>query len=68
MGIVQDTLTAVRKLTKRDAFIEKGDFMNLVLFKGMKCFSFLDYRGHVSMFVLIRGIAFSAIRQRLLPD
>lgn len=23
MGIVQDTLTAVRKMTKRDAFIEK---------------------------------------------
>ncbi|CAG5111359.1 Oidioi.mRNA.OKI2018_I69.chr2.g5675.t1.cds [Oikopleura dioica] len=35
MGIVQDTLTAVRKMTKRDAFIEKSDFMNLVLFKTM---------------------------------
>ena len=33
MGIVQDTLTAVRKLTKRDTFIEKADFMNLILFK-----------------------------------
>ena len=31
MGIVQDTLTAVRKMTKRDTFIEKSDFMNLVL-------------------------------------
>ena len=33
MGIVQDTLTAVRKLTKRDTFIEAEDFMNLILFK-----------------------------------
>ena len=33
MGIVQDTLTAVRKLTKRDTFIEVPDFMNLILFK-----------------------------------
>ena len=33
MGIVQNTLTAVRKLTKRDTFIEKADFMNLILFK-----------------------------------
>jgi DNA-directed RNA polymerase II subunit RPB1 len=33
MGIVQDTLTAVRKLTKRDTFIEVADFMNLILFK-----------------------------------
>ena len=33
MGIVQDTLTAVRKMTKRDCFIEKSDFMNLVLYK-----------------------------------
>jgi DNA-directed RNA polymerase II subunit RPB1 len=31
MGIVQDTLCAVRKMTKRDVFIEKGDFMNLLL-------------------------------------
>ena len=29
----KDTLTAVRKLTKRDTFIEKADFMNLILFK-----------------------------------
>lgn len=26
MGIVQDTLTAVRKMTKRDTFIEKVSF------------------------------------------
>lgn len=32
MGIVQDTLTAVRKMTKRDVFIEKSDFMNLLMF------------------------------------
>lgn len=32
MGIVQDTLTAVRKMTCRDAFIEKSDFLNLLMF------------------------------------
>lgn len=32
MGIVQDTLTAVRKLTKRDVFIEKEQLMNLLMF------------------------------------
>ncbi|KAI3381551.1 hypothetical protein SNEBB_008712 [Seison nebaliae] len=32
MGIVQDTLTAVRKMTKRDVFIEKEDMMNLLMF------------------------------------
>ena len=32
MGIVQDTLTAVRKMTRRDVFIEKSDFMNLLMF------------------------------------
>lgn len=31
MGIVQDTLTAVRKMTRRDVFIEKSDFMNLLM-------------------------------------
>ena len=31
MGIVQDTLTAVRKMTRRDVFIEKTDFMNLLM-------------------------------------
>ncbi len=30
MGIVQDTLTAVRKMTKRDVFISKEDMMTLV--------------------------------------
>uniref|UniRef100_H2Z9D8 DNA-directed RNA polymerase subunit n=1 Tax=Ciona savignyi TaxID=51511 RepID=H2Z9D8_CIOSA len=34
MGIVQDTLTAVRKMTKRDSFIEKADFMNLLMYLG----------------------------------
>uniref|UniRef100_F6SUC2 DNA-directed RNA polymerase subunit n=1 Tax=Ciona intestinalis TaxID=7719 RepID=F6SUC2_CIOIN len=34
MGIVQDTLTAVRKMTKRDSFIEKPDFMNLLMYLG----------------------------------
>ena len=29
----KDTLTAVRKLTKRDTFIDRADFMNLILFK-----------------------------------
>ncbi|KAG4071920.1 hypothetical protein HA402_006081 [Bradysia odoriphaga] len=32
MGIVQDTLTAVRKMTKRDVFIEKEQLMNLLMF------------------------------------
>uniref|UniRef100_A0A8C8CMQ0 DNA-directed RNA polymerase subunit n=1 Tax=Oncorhynchus tshawytscha TaxID=74940 RepID=A0A8C8CMQ0_ONCTS len=32
MGIVQDTLTAVRKFTKRDVFLERGDVMNLLMF------------------------------------
>ncbi|XP_063375717.1 DNA-directed RNA polymerase II subunit RPB1-like [Cydia amplana] len=32
MGIVQDTLTAVRKMTKRDVFLTKEQLMNLVMF------------------------------------
>ena len=32
MGVVQDTLTAARKLTRRDVFIEKSDLMNLLMF------------------------------------
>lgn len=32
MGIVQDTLTAVRKMTKRDVFLDKEQMMNLVMF------------------------------------
>ncbi|XP_064638126.1 DNA-directed RNA polymerase II subunit RPB1-like [Lineus longissimus] len=32
MGIVQDTLTAVRKMTKRDVFLDKADMMTLVMF------------------------------------
>ena len=32
MGIVQDTLTAVRKMTKRDVFIDKELMMNLLMF------------------------------------
>nr|XP_015107113.1 DNA-directed RNA polymerase II subunit RPB1 [Vicugna pacos] len=32
MGIVQDTLTAVRKFTKRDVFLERGEVMNLLMF------------------------------------
>ncbi|KAI4497535.1 hypothetical protein M0802_007305 [Mischocyttarus mexicanus] len=32
MGIVQDTLTAVRKMTKRDVFIEKEQIMNILMF------------------------------------
>ncbi|KAG0729095.1 DNA-directed RNA polymerase II subunit RPB1 [Chionoecetes opilio] len=32
MGIVQDTLTAVRKMTKRDVFLEKSEMMNLLMF------------------------------------
>ncbi|CAF3626686.1 unnamed protein product [Rotaria sp. Silwood1] len=31
MSIVQDTLIAVWKMTKRDVFIEKNDFMNLLM-------------------------------------
>ena len=31
MGVVQDSLTAVRKLTKRDVFLEKVDFCDLLL-------------------------------------
>ncbi|EEB13940.1 predicted protein [Pediculus humanus corporis] len=32
MGIVQDTLTAVRKMTKRDVFLEKEQMMNILMF------------------------------------
>ncbi|KAB7506534.1 DNA-directed RNA polymerase II subunit RPB1 [Armadillidium nasatum] len=32
MGIVQDTLTAVRKMTKRDVMLEKHEMMNLLMF------------------------------------
>lgn len=32
MGIVQDTLTAVRKMTKRDVFIDKEQMMTLLMF------------------------------------
>ena len=32
MGIVQDTLAAVRKMTKRDVFIDRENMMNLVMF------------------------------------
>ncbi|KAK7074174.1 DNA-directed RNA polymerase II subunit RPB1, partial [Halocaridina rubra] len=32
MGIVQDTLTAVRKMTKRDVFLEKSEMMHLLMF------------------------------------
>ncbi|TNM93829.1 hypothetical protein fugu_002005 [Takifugu bimaculatus] len=32
MGIVQDTLTAVRKFTKRDVFLDRGEVMNLLMF------------------------------------
>eukprot|EP00061_Rhincodon_typus_P018568 g47789.t1 len=31
MGIVQDTLTAVRKFTKRDVFMDRGEVMNLLM-------------------------------------
>ncbi|XP_071451933.1 DNA-directed RNA polymerase II subunit RPB1 [Hetaerina americana] len=31
MGIVQDTLTAVRKMTKRDVFLEKEQMMNILM-------------------------------------
>ncbi|XP_050530949.1 DNA-directed RNA polymerase II subunit RPB1-like isoform X3 [Daktulosphaira vitifoliae] len=31
MGIVQDTLTAIRKMTKRDVFLEKEQMMNLLM-------------------------------------
>ncbi|CAD5117546.1 DgyrCDS6308 [Dimorphilus gyrociliatus] len=32
MGIVQDTLTAVRKMTKRDVFLDRAEMMNLLMF------------------------------------
>ncbi|XP_064456621.1 DNA-directed RNA polymerase II subunit RPB1-like [Ornithodoros turicata] len=32
MGIVQDTLTAVRKMTKRDVFLEKDQMMTILMF------------------------------------
>lgn len=32
MGIVQDTLTAVRKMTKRDVFLTQEQMMNLLMF------------------------------------
>lgn len=32
MGIVQDTLTAVRKMTKRDVFLEKEQMMNILMY------------------------------------
>ncbi|CAF3252709.1 unnamed protein product [Rotaria sp. Silwood2] len=31
MGIVQDTLTAVTKMTRRDVFLDKNEFMNLLM-------------------------------------
>uniref|UniRef100_A0A8U7NUV3 3'-5' exoribonuclease n=1 Tax=Corvus moneduloides TaxID=1196302 RepID=A0A8U7NUV3_CORMO len=31
-GLVQDTLTAVHKFTKRDVFLERGEVMNLLMF------------------------------------
>ncbi|CAH0392429.1 unnamed protein product [Bemisia tabaci] len=31
MGIVQDTLTAVRKMTKRDVFLDKDQMMNILM-------------------------------------
>lgn len=31
MGIVQDTLTAVRKMTKRDVFLDKEQMMNILM-------------------------------------
>ncbi|CAF5122523.1 unnamed protein product, partial [Rotaria sp. Silwood1] len=31
MGIVQDTLTAVTKMTRRDVFLDKCEFMNLLM-------------------------------------
>lgn len=34
VGIVQDTLCAVRKMTKRDVFLEKEQMMNLSMFLG----------------------------------
>jgi DNA-directed RNA polymerase beta' subunit len=33
MGIVQDTLLGCRQLTKRDSFIEKDLFMNIMLWQ-----------------------------------
>lgn len=32
MGIVQDTLTAVRMMTKRDCFLDRAEMMNLLMF------------------------------------
>lgn len=32
MGIVQDTLTAVRKMTKRDVFLDRAQMMHLLMF------------------------------------
>ena len=32
MGIVQDTLTAVRKMTRRDVFIDRPNLMNILMF------------------------------------
>jgi DNA-directed RNA polymerase II subunit RPB1 len=32
MGIVQDTLTAVRKIIRSDVFISKSDFRNFLMF------------------------------------
>lgn len=43
MGIVQDTLTAVRKMTKRDVFLEKVN-------TGSCCFYFLKYSSLLLLF------------------
>ena len=46
-GIVQDTLCAVRKMTKRDVFIEKPDMMNLLM-------QLPRWNGHMPMPAIIK--------------
>ena len=47
IGIVQDTLCAVRKMTKRDVFIEKPDMMNLLM-------QLPRWNGHMPMPAIIK--------------
>ncbi|CAF1142802.1 unnamed protein product [Rotaria sordida] len=47
MGIVQDTLTAVTKMTRRDVFLDKNDFMNLLM-------QLPSWNGHVPQAAILK--------------
>ncbi|CAF1186930.1 unnamed protein product [Rotaria sp. Silwood1] len=47
MGIVQDTLTAVTKMTRRDVFLDKCEFMNLLM-------QLPSWNGHVPQAAILK--------------